>query len=108
LTKISTTTITTTKTTFRNWIKEGRNIKLSTDSAILCLIHEGITDFNSLLDFDRDSIEALPRACSKSIDAVAVDVANSVISEPAVYRANINSLAVRRIFVAMRAIKYYD
>ena len=96
----------TTNATFRNWLKGGNNIKLSTDSAVLRIVHEGITDFNSFLDFDRDSLKALPRACSKNIDAVVEDLANNVVAEPAVAGANINSLAVRRLVVAMRASKY--
>lgn len=75
---------------------------------MLRLTHEGITDFNSFLDFDQDSIEALPKACSRSIDKVVADVANSVVAEPAVPGANINSLAVRRLVVAMHAAKFYD
>ena len=98
----------TTNAAFRNWLKGGNNIKLSSDAAVLRLTHEGITDFNSFLDFDRDSIEALPKACSRSIDAMMADVANNVVAEPAVPGANINSLAVRRLVVAMLATKYYD
>ena len=96
----------TTNATSRNWLKESNNIRLSTDSAALRIIYEGITDFNSFLDFDRESIEALPRASSRNIDAVMDDLANSMVAEPAVPGENINSLAVRRLVVAMRASKY--
>lgn len=61
----------------------------------------------SLLDFDRDSIEALAKACSKSIDAIAADAALGIQAEAAVNAANISSISIRRLVIAMHAVKYY-
>ena len=83
-------------------------MKLCTDSAVLRITHEGITDFRSFLDFDKESIEALPKACAKDIEAITADPTNSVVAEPAVNGANINSIAVRRLWIAMYAAKYYE
>ena len=71
-------------------------MKLSSDAAVVRITHEGITDFRSFLDFDKESIEALPRACSRSIDAIAEDIPNLIVAETAAVGANISSIALRR------------
>ena len=97
-----------TNAAFRNWLKGGNNMKLSTDSAVLRITHEGITDFRAFLDFDKESIEALPKACAKDIEAITADAPNNVTAEAAVNAANISSIAVRRLLVAMHAAKFYE
>ena len=92
---------------FRNWLKQGTNMKLATDSAVTRIIHEGITDMDSLIDFDKDSIEALPRACARSIAAIEADEDNEIAAEPAVNGANISSASVHRLIVAADAARYY-
>ena len=42
---------------FKSWLKLGTNMKLSSDAAVLRLTYEGITNYDSLLDFDTKSIE---------------------------------------------------
>jgi hypothetical protein len=97
-----------TTAAFRNWLKGGTNMKLSSNSAVNRITYEGITDFRSLLDFDRESIESLAKSCSKDIVAIEADEANNVAAEPAVAGANLSSISVRRLVVAMHAMKYYD
>jgi len=97
----------TVTNTFKAWLKANVNIKLASDAAVLRLTYEGVTDFSSLLDFDRDSIEALAKACSKTIPAVAEDLANGIAVENEVPGANISSISIRRLVVAMHAAKYY-
>ena len=93
---------------FKAWLKANVNMKLASDAAVLRMTHEGVTDFASLLDFDRDSIEALSKACSKTIPAVTEDAANGIAAENEVPGANISSISIRRLVVAMHAAKYYD
>jgi hypothetical protein len=93
---------------FRNWLKGGTNMKLSSNSAVTRITYEGITDFRSFLDFDRESIESLAKSCSKDIVAIEADEANNVEAEPAVAGANLSSISVRRLVIAMHAMKYYD
>ena len=93
---------------FRNWLKANTNMKLFSNAAVIRLTHEGVTDFRSLLDFDRDSIKALSKACSRDIDAVLEDVANCITAEVAVPSANISSISIRRLVIAMHAVKFYD
>lgn len=46
--------------TFKNWLKAGTNMKLSSDASVTRITHEGITNFDSLADFDKKSIKCLP------------------------------------------------
>ena len=82
-------------------------MKLSSDAAVLRLTHEGVTDFQSFVDFDRDSIESLSKACTKEIAAIADDTDNHITAENAVPAANISTISIRRLVVAMHAVKYY-
>lgn len=92
---------------FKAWLKANVNMKLASDAAVLRMTYEGVTDFSSLLDFDRESIEALSKACSKTIPAVAEDIANGIAAENEIPGANISSISIRRLVVAMHAAKYY-
>ena len=82
-------------------------MKLSSDAAVLRILHEGINNFESLLDFDKKSIQALPATCKGGIAAIAEDVPNGIAAEAAVSGANISSISVRRLITAVNAAKYY-
>ena len=86
---------------FKSWLKSNVNIKLASDAAVLRMTCEGVTDYASLNDFDRESIEALSKACSKTIPAVAEDIANGIAAENEVPGANISSISIRRLVVAL-------
>lgn len=93
--------------TFKNWLKANVNIKLASDAAVLRITHEGVTDFPSLVDFDRDSIESLGKVCNRKIDKITEDIPNGIPAENEVAGANISSISIRRLVVAMDASKYY-
>ena len=93
--------------TFKNWLKANVNIKLASDAAVLRITHEGVTDFPSLVDFDRDSIESLGKVCNRKIDKITEDIPNGIPAENEVAGANISSISIRRLVVAMNASKYY-
>ena len=84
---------------FKSWLKDSTNMKLSSDASVLRLTKEGITNFESLTDFDKKSLERLPATISKAIDAIIVDVPNNINAEPAVPGANLSSISVRRLIV---------
>ena len=92
---------------FRAWLKQSTNMKLSSDVAVTRITYEGITDFQSLRDFDKDTIESLPKACARTIPAIAADAANGITAEPEVPGANISTASVHRLVTAMYASKYY-
>ena len=96
-----------TNAPFRSWLKGANNMKMSSDAAVLRIIHEGITNFLSLLDFDRDSIESLSKACARPITAIDEDLANLIAAEAAVPAANVSTISIRRLVIAVQAVKYY-
>lgn len=92
---------------FKAWLKQGTNMKLSSNSAVTRITHEGITNFESLMDFDKDSIDLLPRACSRAIPAVEADADNNVQAEEAVPAGNISTISVHRLKVAADCARFY-
>ena len=96
-----------TSASFRAWLKSTPNMKLSSDRAVTRITYEGITTFESLTDFDKKSIEALPGICKEAIPAIEADAGAGIAAEPAVPGSNISSIAVRRLITAMQASKYY-
>ena len=97
----------TTSATFRSWLKASTNMKLGSDASVLKVTHEGITSYDTLVDFDKAAIKNIPRVCKGSIDAIAADVANNVQAEAAVPGANVSSISVQRLIVAANAAQYY-
>ena len=85
----------TTSATFRSWIKASTNMKFSSDASVLRVTHEGITSYNTLVDFDKADIKNLPRVCKEYIDAIAADTEDSVQDEAAVPGANVSSISVQ-------------
>ena len=63
---------------FRQWLRQGTNMKLLTNANANRVIAEGLSDLNALLDFDKDSLEALPKACARALPAVEADPDNDV------------------------------
>ena len=98
----------TTTGAFRSWLKSSPNIKLSSDAAVLRITYEGITNYESLIDFDKKSIERLSATCKESITAIEIDADAGIAAEPAVPGANISSISIRRLIVAMHASMYYQ
>ena len=90
----------TTSATFRSWLKASTNMKLSSDASVLRVNHEGITSYNTLVDFDKAAIKNLPRVCKGSIDAIAADMTNKAQAEAAVPGANVSSISVQRLIFA--------
>ena len=97
-----------TTVAFRTWLKSNPNMKLSSDAAVLRLTHEGITNLESLTDFDDKAIKLLPKVCKDEIDAIIADIPNGIAAEPAVNGANISSISVQHLIVAADAAHYYQ
>ena len=93
---------------FKTWLKATVNMKLSSDAAVTRILHEGITTFESLTDFDDKSIGRLPTVCKEDIEEIREDSANGIQHEPPVRGATISSISVRRLIVAVQAAKYYE
>ena len=69
-------------------------MKLSSNASVLRITYEGITNFQSFMDFDRDSIESLSKACSKNIDRIIDDVPNGIAAKNAVPGKNISTISI--------------
>ena len=83
-------------------------MKLSSDGSVLRLTHEGITNYASLADFDKKSIQYLPQICRERIPEILEDAANGIAAEAAVPGANVSSISVSRLITAVNAAKYYN
>ena len=97
----------TTSATFRSWLKASTNMKLSSDASVLRVTHEGITSYDTIVDFDKADIKNLPRVCKVSIDAIADDIANNVQAEASVPGANLSFIFIQRLIVAANTARYY-
>ena len=95
-----------TNTQLRGWLKSVGNMKLLSDVSVLHIIYEGITNFDSFTDFDRESIESLGNACIKTIDVIIADPLNGIQGENEVSGTTISTISIRRLVVATHAFKY--
>ena len=82
-------------------------MKLSSDVSVLSITYEGLTNFQSLMGFDRDSIESIYKAYIKDIDAIIYDVPNAIAVENAVPGTNISNISIYLLVVAANSVKYY-
>ena len=71
----------TVTNSFKTWLKGNVNMKLSSDAAVTRVTYEGITNFESLTDFDKTSIEYLPRTYKEKILAIAEDIPAGISAE---------------------------
>ena len=92
---------------FEGWLKNASHMKLNSKASVLRLTKEGITNFESLTDFDKKSLEGLPAICKGSIKAIAADAANGIVAERLVPGASLSAISVRRLIVAINAAQYY-
>ena len=93
---------------FKNWLKANTGMKLTSDVAVNHIIAEGITNFDTLTDFDKKAIQFLPNICRREVEAIVADTANGIQAENAVPGTNIGSISIQRLIVAMHAANYYS
>ena len=96
-----------TNAQFRGWLKSAVNMKLSSYASVLRITYEGLKKFDSFTDFDRESIESLGKAYSKTIDDIIADPPNGIQAENEVPQTNISTIYIRRLVVATHAINYH-
>ena len=90
-----------------SWLKSTANMKISFDASVLRITYEGLTNFQSFLEFDRHSSKSLSKDCSKNIDVIVADVPNGIAAKNAVSGTNIRTISIRRLVVPTNAVKYY-
>ena len=82
-------------------------MKLSSYASVLRITYEGLKKFDFFTDFDRESIESLGKAYSKTIDDIIADPPNGIQAENEVPQTNISMIYICRLVVATHAINYY-
>ena len=92
---------------FKSWLKQSTGMKLGTDSAVNRIIAEGLTGYDVLLDFDKKSVQLLPSVCKSTIPEIVADATTGQAAEAAIPGANISTISVRRLIVAVQAAHYY-
>ena len=93
---------------FRLFLKSNPNMRLMSDQAVNRITYKGITSYESLADFDKDSLKELARNCRETIPAVVEDLAAGVQAEAAVPGAVISTQSLVHLRVASKAVKYYQ
>ena len=96
-----------TNASFRTWLNSNNTINLSFNVAVICMTYEGITNFASLTNFDKKSIESIPTTCRENTLAIKNDPESDITAEPSITGANRSSIAICQFIVAVKADKYY-
>ena len=92
---------------FKEFLKSPQYVKMMTNQAVNRVLCEGITDFDSLCDFDKDSLKSLNKNCQTEIPKILADAAANIAAEPAVKGAFISMLSSIRLLTSCNAAKYY-
>ena len=58
---------------FKSWLKSSNNIKLGSIADVTQITYKGLTNFDSLQDFDKKSIESLTSNFKENIAAITAD-----------------------------------
>ena len=78
-------------------------MKISIDASVLWITRVGIQNFMSLIEFDKTSVDSLPKICKETIPAITADAANGITVENGVTGANISSISVCCLILAVNA-----
>ena len=92
---------------FKMFLRSVDFMKLNTKVAVSRVLAEGITDFTSLADFDKDSLKSLTKNCQSEIPKVTADPAAGIEAEAAVKGTCISTVNTIRLLTACNAVKYY-
>ena len=96
-----------TNNQYHLWLKSAANMKLLFNASVLRIRNDGLTNFQSFFDFNRNSIESLSKACSNNIDMIVSDFLNRIAAGNAVPGTNISTILFQQLVVATNVVKYY-
>ena len=82
-------------------------MKLSSDTSVFRLTHEGIANFACMSNFGKKSIQHLPNICKRRNPTIDTDYSNKIGAEAAVAGASMFSISVSRLITAANISKYY-
>ena len=83
-------------------------MKLNSKLAVSRVLSEGVTDFDSLSDIDKESLKSLAKNCIQDIPKVTADQGAGIEAEPAVKGTCISTVSTIRLLTACNAVKYYN
>ena len=96
-----------TNNQYRSCTKSAVNMKLSSNASVMRITYEVLTNFQSFMDFDHNSIKSLSKACRKNIYRIISDAPNGIAAENDVLGTNISKISIPQLVVAANAVKYY-
>ena len=89
---------------FKLFLKSHPNMRLMSDAAVTRVTYEGITSYESLADFDKDSLKELSRNCRETIPEVVEDLPAGIAAEAEVQGTVISTQWIIRLQVASKAV----
>ena len=89
---------------FKLFLQSADCMKLNTKLAVNRVLYEGITHFESLADFVKESLKALSKKCIQDIPKINADLDAGVEVEPAVKDTNISTISGVRLLTASNAV----
>ena len=92
----------------KDWLKASTSIKLSSDAAVVRIIYEGITPFQSLEDFDKKAIQSLIFIYRERFPAITADIAARITTEVEIPGAKFSSISAQKLIFTADAGKYYS
>ena len=93
---------------FQQYLRQSTNIGMTNPTLVRRIAHEGLTSFQSLLDFDKKSIEALQKACKDTVPEIEADIENGVAGQAEITGVSIPSKCILRLIEACYAAHYYN
>ena len=72
------------------------------------ILFKGITNYESLFDFDLKAIQNLLYVCKETIPSIPADANANFDGEAEVPIPNISSISAQRLIVSISAAKYYS
>jgi hypothetical protein len=92
---------------FKMLLQSADFMKLNSKIAVSRVLSEGITDFDSLSDTDKESLKGLAKNCTQDIPKVTADPAAGIEAEAAVKGTCISTVSTIRLLTACNAVQYY-
>ena len=83
-------------------------INFISNTAVVCITYEGVTNFSSLTNFDKKIIEYLPTTHKQKIRAITNDPAAGITALLGIPVANTSLIVIFRLMMEVQAVKYYN
>ena len=82
-------------------------INLSSNTAVVHITYEGITNFVSLTNFEKKNIESITTTETEKILSITYDPAAGINAKPSIPGAKTSLILISQLIVAVQYSKYY-